>query len=421
MTTDHDERRGLPSASEMHRIHHCPASHQMAKHAPKSSSRDAEIGTLGHAVLSDDVSADEVPYSVADIAERCEDQIARLLTDWTAEGDEPVKCFKEVRYGLTAFGTVLEMTLESRGDFVFSGQADRLYVQGNHGLLIDTKTLYGHHDHAAENYQISSLTVLTMIKHKLVSLRAAIVQPRKGQPTTVEYDLDSLKLAHDLLLTDLLRESQATPDDRRAGDHCHHCDARFGCDVFKLSALNQVEKIDPMSIASMDGKTQRSAMFARAMELSPESHIGAYRGLAIVKRYIDAIEGSFKQRVEAGEIPGFSIATKPGNREITDPEKAFNALVPLGVTTEDVLAACTIPVGAMEEAVRIRSGIKSKTEKRTTYNLTAKEAKDALNAALEAAGALGRKADKAEIIETANGTREKTHAEHSNSHPDKML
>ena len=117
-----------------------------------------------------------------------------------------------------------------------------------------------------------------------------------------------------------------------------------------------------------------------------------------MKRYVHAIESSFKARVEAGEVPGWRIESKPGNREITDAQKAANALIPLGVTSDDIIAACSIPIGAMEEAARKRSGIKSQTEKRTTYNLTAKEGKDLVNDALEAAGAIARKADKQELV-----------------------
>ena len=81
---------------------------------------------------------------------------------------------------------------------------------------------------------------------------------------------------------------------------------------------------------------------------------------------------------------------------------AFVALQSLGVTSEDMLEAASIAIGKLEDAVRIRSGIKSQTEKRTTYNLTSKDAKAALNAALEQAGCLSHKADKKKIVETTN-------------------
>jgi hypothetical protein len=135
------------------------------------------------------------------------------------------------------------------------------------------------------------------------------------------------------------------------------------------------------------------------MELPPERLLGAYRGLAMVKLMTAAIEGAFRARVTAGEMPGWTVETKPGNREVTDAQKAFAALAPLGITDGDMLEAASVSITALEEAVRKRSGIASQTPKRIVYNLTSKEAKDRLNEALTRAGALGRKADKQELVE----------------------
>jgi hypothetical protein len=126
-------------------------------------------------------------------------------------------------------------------------------------------------------------------------------------------------------------------------------------------------------------------------------------GLAMVQRYVDAIKSAAKSR--AGDDPEFqrffTLKTSPGNREINDAQKAFAALEPLGITAEAALAACSMSFGPLEEAVRKASGVKSQTAKRTTYNLTADQAKKALNAALEGAGAISRKADKVELVPVA--------------------
>jgi Protein of unknown function (DUF2800) len=399
-----DERRGVPSASGMIRVVNCPASHQMERAAaeaiPERQDKDAAAGSAVHAILSDDAEAEDVTYSAEATAEMCEQQVERLLADWLPDGSQAMR-LDEQRYGLTAFNKVVQVTPESRASFVFTGKYDRLYIQGERGLLIDFKALNGEHAAAVENPQLASLAVLVSAIHNLKSVRVAIVQPRKGRPTVADYDELTLATARDWLDAALLRETQATPDDRHAGKWCHHCKARFGCDAFKMQAIQEVERIQPMSIAGLDGKAQVAAMWARAMEFSPEQHEGAFRGLGMVKRYVHAIESSFKARVEAGQVPGWKIETKSGNREITDAQAAFTALAALGVTQEDVLEACSIPVGAMEEAVRKRSGIKSQTAKRTTYNLTAEAAKKAVNDALTAAGALGRKADKSELVEVA--------------------
>jgi hypothetical protein len=141
-------------------------------------------------------------------------------------------------------------------------------------------------------------------------------------------------------------------------------------------------------------------MWARALDLPAARLAAAMNGLAMVKRYVAAIEGVAKAR--AGDDPEFqrffTIKTSPGNREITDAQLAFAALEPLGITADAALAACKMSIGPLEDAVRKASGIKSKTEKRTTYNLTLDEAKKALNNALESVGAIKRQADKTELV-----------------------
>lgn len=406
MTTDHDERRGLPSASSMQRLIECAASHAMQAALPREegSSEDAASGTRIHAVLAGE--ADESTLSPAELEtmDMCASALDEVFNAWNPGG--VVHRHLEKRLGLTELGTCVDVTKDTKASIIFTGQADVVFVCGDSALVCDYKTGRAESVEAVENAQVAALAVLVHLRHKVSTVRVAIIAPWCGKPTTADYSINALTLARGWLLETLRNVEEATPEDLKAGEWCKYCRAQFGCPAFKLAALNQIEKIDPMSIAGMDGKQQRAAMFARAMEMTPEQHIAAWKGLSIVSRYQDAIASSFKQRVEAGQIPGFSIVSRPGNREITDPEKAFNALIPLGVTTEDVLAACTIPVGAMEEAVRIRSGVKSKTEKRITYNLTTQQAKDALNAALEAAGAIGRKAEKQEIVETTNRIEE---------------
>lgn len=407
MSAQLDERRGVPSASGMLRVVNCPASPHMesaavaAGYVSNGSDKDADAGNVVHALLAGDEPEDDANYSQEQTAEMCEDQVERLLADWADPNGGTVTEFREIRYGLTSMGGVVPVTPESMADFIFTGKFDRLYLQGERGLLIDFKALNGDHPAAVENPQLASLGVLVSIRHRLTSLRVAIVQPRKGRPTAADYDALTLATAGDWLSAALLRSAQATLNDRHAGQWCHHCKARFGCDVFKRQPIQEIERIQPMSIAGLPPKEQISAMWARAMEFTPEQHLAAYRGVAMMKRYIHAIESTFEVRVEAGEIEGWKIITKPGNREITDPQSAFNALAELGVTHEDVLAACSIPIGAMEEAVRKRSGIKSQGAKVTKYNLTTDAAKKATEAALTAAGAMGRKADKSELVEVA--------------------
>jgi hypothetical protein len=396
--------QNVPSASKLHRVLECPASHQAELAAPevKEDTTDSDTGNEVHAILSGELHEDSASMEAVQTAERCNDQANRLLAEWQNAESVPLG-FRELRYGLTRLGGVVRVDESTRAEIVFTGQFDLLYTQGNRGLLIDFKSLRGDHASAIENPQLMSLAVLVAKKHKLETVRVALVQPLKGNPTTADLSTHGLQLAESWLVAALDAERNAGPDDLRAGKHCQYCKARFRCRVFAAAAIQEVEVIEPATIAGLDGETQRKAMWARALDLPATRLAAAMNGLAMVKRYVATIEGVAKAR--AGDDPEFqrffTLKTSPGNREINDAQKAFAALEPLGVTAEAALAACSMSFGPLEEAVRKASGIKIKTEKRTVYNITADQAKKALNVALESAGAISRKADKSELVPVA--------------------
>jgi hypothetical protein len=101
-------------------------------------------------------------------------------------------------------------------------------------------------------------------------------------------------------------------------------------------------------------------MWARACALTPEQHTAAYNGLAMVKRYAHAIGASFKQRVEAGEIAGYTIREKKGKRSISDVATVFSRAAALGVTADAFTAECSIALGALNGLLKTATGAKGK-------------------------------------------------------------
>jgi len=351
----------VPSASRIERIHHCPASLQMERVAPKreEDTTDADAGNEVHGILSDDVSEDEASASAAQTAEMCEDQVQRLLADWLMPGETHL-AYKELRYGMTTLGNVAIVREDSRADFIFTGQFDRLYVQGNRGLLVDFKALHGEHTEALNNPQLASLAVLVARRHKLTAVRVALVQPWKGKPTVADYGDAALLQASSWLHQTLQNATTATPEDRKAGKWCNYCKANSVCETFRDAQLQAIEVIDPATIAGMDDETQKAAMWARACALSPEQHAAAYNGLAMVKRYAHAIGASFKARVEAGEIAGYTTREKKGKRSISDVATVFSRAAAQGVTAEAFTAECSIALGALNGLLKTATGAKGK-------------------------------------------------------------
>ena len=345
-TTYNNPFPNVPSASKLHRIMNCPASHkaELAAGDVPENTRDADEGQDVHGVLSDDLSADDVSYSAAQTAEMCDSDADRLLAEWQDPSGEPLG-YKEVRYALIKVGVrhfVALATPDMIVEPIFTGQFDRLYIQGERGLLIDFKALHGKHASALENPQLMGLAVLVAKRHKLTSLRVALVQPWKGKPTVADYDAHGIDLAASVLSNALEDERIAGPEDRRAGDWCTHCKARFTCPTKRTQNIAALDVVQPETLPA-DPETRNKAVFARMAEMTPQQLIHIEKNvIKLMGVFIASHKAIFKQRVEAGEIPGFAIKTSQGNREITDAQKAFDALAPLGVTAEDILACCSL-------------------------------------------------------------------------------
>jgi hypothetical protein len=361
----------IPSASRIERIHHCPASLQMERAAPKRAedTTHADLGNEVHGILSDEVSEDEASASAAQTAEMCEDATQRLLADWLMPS-EPHLAYMELRYGLTKLGNVAIVHADSKADFIFTGQFDRLYIQGRRGLLVDFKALHGDHTEALNNPQLASLAVMVARRHNLGSVRVALVQPWKGKPTVAEYAGGMLDMANDWLFQTLDAATVATPDDRKAGKHCNYCKANSVCQTYRDANLQAIEVINPATLAGMDSETQIAAMWAHVCSLTPEHHAALFEDYApMMKRCAHVIASSFKQRVEAGEIPGYGIREKKGKRSISDVGTVFSRAAAHGVTAEAFTAECSIALGALNTLLKSATGEKGKALEATTADV----------------------------------------------------
>jgi hypothetical protein len=326
----------------------------MERAAPKriEDTTHADLGNEVHSILSDDVSEDEASASAAQTAEMCEDAVQRLLSDWLMPS-EPHLAYMELRYGLTKLGNVAIVHADSKADFIFTGQFDRLYIQGRRGLLVDFKALHGDHTEALNNPQLASLAVMVARRHNLGSVRVALVQPWKGKPTVADYAGGMLDMAQDWLFQTLDAATVATPDERKAGKWCGYCKANSVCQTYRDANLQQLEVINPASIAGMDTESQTAAMWAIACSLTPEHHTSLFDHYApMMKRSAHVITASFKQRVEAGEIPGYGIREKKGKRSISNVALVFLRAEQHGVTAEAFTAECSIALGALNKLLK---------------------------------------------------------------------
>ncbi len=314
-----DPRRGLPSASAMDRLEACPASWHASKGLLDSSTEDAESGTRIHKALETGDTSELLPDEL-DTFEMCREQAQQVVEAWYGSdpGHGVLDPLLEVRLGLTNIGGVIEVIEETTAPLRFTGQADVIAIAGKRGLVLDYKTGRGDYEHATGNRQLRALAALAARRWRLDSVRVAIVQPWAGKPTVADFDKQGLADAFDWLSRTLERVNAATPEDLNPGEHCKWCCSKAVCPAFREAAL---EPVSNMAInLPGDPETARSALFARAMELAPESLARLVRGLKLVGWYQAAIEGAARVRAESDVefqqyfrlVPGLEV------REITD-------------------------------------------------------------------------------------------------------
>jgi len=308
-----------------------------------------------------------VSYSAAQTAELCELHTQQLVTDWAdMENHDTPLGYKELRYGRTDIGAVIHIRGDNRSlglkppTIIFTGQFDRLYIQGTRGLLIDFKALHGKHAAALENPQLMGLGVLVSKRHKLTSLREALVQPWKGKPTVVDYDAEMLVKAEKKLMEWLDAEREASPEDRKAGDHCKFCKARFGCEVFQYQNIAALDVVQPETLPA-DPESRNKAVFARMAELSSAQLIHLQKNvIGLMGVFIASHKAIFKQRVEAGEISGYTLKEKSGRRKIASVGTAYERAAAHGVTPEAFAAKCSLSLKGLNEALKDATKAKGK-------------------------------------------------------------
>jgi hypothetical protein len=389
MTTELDPRQGLPSASSLHRLVNCPGSFRAAKEAiakgmaPPDDSDDAAIGTRIHRWLETESDEDwqALSYTEQQTAARCQGQRNWLLADFAKRHGEVTWETRERRFAITAFGVTGDI---SGGlPWIGSGQADFVARAGGAILVIDYKTGRGDVTPADANDQLRGLAALF---HRVAeSVTVAIVAPLTGQPTVAEYDLQALKAAKAWLVRTWLNAPHAT--ETKAGEWCQYCPARLICGTY---AAHNAATLAPLTQDGLPPEKVKEALFARAYESDTATLAEMGERVKMLEWGAAALKAAIRKRLEEGGLAadelreaGWELVETNGNREITDPDKAAVLLAPLlagavGGPNAALMRAASLSAPRIEEEIHKASGKKSATR----YNITAKQAKDALAQAL---------------------------------------
>ncbi len=340
-----DDRQGLPSASNIHRLAACPGSHRMCAGLPNTPTVESEFGTRVHAYLAGKVYADPLGMSPEEleIAESCQEIEARVVAEWKArnqipEGDGPaIQIVRDSE----------RWWLELGGEKACSGVTDVAYLWGRHALILDYKALPGVHGEAVENLQLRCLAVLAMEKFGwLVSADVAIIQPLKTHtPMVCHYDVDGLIHAQKELHS-ILEAVNAPNAPLHAGDHCKYCRAASICPEVR----KEVETLSALTIHE-NGLTVPDEDMARLLGKC-----------GTASKMIASIKAECFRRAEADpegwRSMGFEIREGVGKRTVENVSTVGERLNAAGASWQDISAECSITIKFVETLARKATGLK---------------------------------------------------------------
>jgi RecB family exonuclease len=400
-----DPRRGLPSASSLHRLVNCPGSYRAEREAiargmtPPDDSEEAASGTRIHRYLETESDGDwqALSYDEQRTATLCQGQAKWLIVDFLKRNGNLEWETRERRFAITPFGVTGDFS--SCAAAIGSGQADRIIGCGNHILILDYKTGRGDVTPADANDQLRGLAPL--VSHfRPESVEVAIVAPLTGQPTTAVFDREALKAAKAWLVRTWLSAPHATQT--KAGAWCQYCPARLVCGTY---AAYNAATLAPLTQGGLPPDKVKEALFARAYEADTATLAEMGERVRMLEWGAAAIKAAIRRRLEEGGLAadelrdaGWELLETNGNREIADPDKAAVLLAPLLAGAEGgpqaaLMRAAKLSAATLTEEIHKASGKKSATR----YNMTAKQAKDALAQAL---GELMTQRTKTELTHT---------------------
>lgn len=337
------------TASSLARRALCPGSARMERGLLDQPTPESTRGDRVHAALA--VRAADGGPSVSSEA-------------WMSASEEEQTCIGILaRREETAIGPYLEkhgpdftvhrekrFYITKGGRAVFSAQLDVVYVWPAVTVIFDYKSGWGDVPDSAENHQlmgqVAALTASFDEGTEPPLIEAAILQP-KAESDPVGYNAAQCKAAIIEVLR-VLGETEAADAPLHPGEQqCQYCKAAHLCPA--LQGLTEALAITPASGAA-SLPLQSAQTLGDLLEASAAADI-----------YIAAVRKEARRRLTAGEpVPGWELEPGATRRAVTDAQKALEALTPLGVTIEEVLACVKVSVGELETAAKRATGWKGK-------------------------------------------------------------
>lgn len=335
------ERMGLPSASAMDRLAHCPGSWRMERNMPQLGryAALADSGTRIHNWLSgatgETLNAEEMrtAQSLKAGAEKLKAEWLESVGNLSAHFDLP----EERRF------------LHSGLRPALSGKWDVLTVAGDHFLILDYKTGWQDLPPVRSNLQLRAYALLVWAEHREAkSISVAIVRPGDEENekshffTYTRADLEAAWFQLEGWLSAVFSPAHAVV----AGDHCQFCKAQHTCPV-RIAALNAF-KVDSGAVAAW-------------ADLTPSHRADLFRVWRLAKKYGEAVEEKIREDLGNGvTIPGVHIGKGRTLRKIDDAQAAYARAIAAGMTHDQFMALVEVSFAKLRDGIQKIAGWKVK-------------------------------------------------------------
>lgn len=249
-------RGGLPSASKMTQIAHCPMSFRLSRQElPKKSSEAAEEGTMLHRYVelfeamqkAEDASGMISEFNALDKSLAPEQ---RTVAEYAVQKlVEMLNRFKNFRPEDKIFEEHTELRLELKNDFgevVMSGKGDFCCIAGDRAFVVDYKFGRGYVEPAEYNLQLAALAVLISEKWQSVkSVDVHIIQPRAMEEdrkiTSARYGYEDMAKARAHILMACSEAIFSKTPSSKIGYWCKFCEAKKSCPAARKALQEQAE------------------------------------------------------------------------------------------------------------------------------------------------------------------------------------
>lgn len=333
-------RKDLPSISKFGDYAACHAKYQLELQSPEQTPNEwAAYGEEVHAAWDGkNVELTKDQSSILAKAEETQEALIKQISE-TLREKTPVNLLHEQR---------LWYQDPETGEDLFSGQPDNVVLfddKDKTALITDLKSLWGHVDAPARNWQLRGAVVLAAANFDCSRAVTAIIQPnRKFQPPAFyeqEHIIEATEAVHELLQAIHDPNAVATP-----GPQCARCNARIIC----RAALSQPEALTRLTA------NPRDLVPHLADGLLEDLYAYGKQAESITKVLKDELNSRLKERPD--DFGQFYLRSTGEKMQFGDLQKVYAELKEMvGLTGDEFRSACSVSLPKIVKLVQSKSDL----------------------------------------------------------------